>query len=287
MKDLYLKDLLNLTDEEISNSKIALNMTTNGILAFQEWENSNVNKRNVDFSYWSHSSYKNNNKKRNFTEVGQQCFGFVRIPNDNNKWLLVTVGKIKKIPDKPAVCEYEEIEKYSGFLGRLIVGLHKGNTFSNYVFNLSKFINKIKVVEVLPHEYQKIIFDGYDNVQLSFNELHYILNGLKYHDYQNALAKIKGIYCLTDTQTGNLYIGSAYGEDGLVQRWADYIDTNHGGNKALIDLYNAKGHDYFKKYFRFTLLEYFGKRTDTKKILDREQYWKRAFDTLEHGLNCN
>lgn len=40
-----------------------------------------------------------------------------------------------------------------------------------------------------------------------------------------------------DTHTGKLYIGSAAGEDGVVQRWGNYLDSKHGGNKKFIALY--------------------------------------------------
>ncbi len=39
--------------------------------------------------------------------------------------------------------------------------------------------------------------------------------------YYEALKKITGVYCLTDTHTGKLYIGSATGEGGVAQRWGN------------------------------------------------------------------
>ena len=284
MNTLKLKDLFNLTDKEIHNSKIALNMYSDrskGITAFQTWEESSEKDREVYYSYWSHYG-----PNRNFKNE-QLCFGFVQLPNDNKKWLLVTVGKIINVPNKPDICDYKEIKKYSGFLGRLIINLDKGNTYQRYVFNLSHYINEIKVVELLSHDYQKIKFNGYDNVQLSYHDLKVILEGQKYSDYKEALSHVKGVYCLTDMKEGNLYIGSAYNKYGLAQRWNDYINTKTGGNKALIDLYNKKGSFYFEENFRFTLVEYFDMKTDETTIINRENYWKMAFDTREHGLNCN
>ena len=285
MKDLYLKDILNLSEEDIQNARIALNMKVNNQSAFQVWEESKPDNREVEFSYWSHYSP----KKRNFLQ-GQICFGFVQLPNDNKKWLLVTVGKIIKVPktnEKPQICEYEEIDKFSGFLGRLIVEINKGNKFSTYVFKLTKFINEIKVTEILSQEYKKIEFCGYDNVHLSFNELNTILNSEKYSSYKQNLSCVKGIYCLTDTKAGKLYIGSAYGEHGFAQRWGDYIDTKNGGNAALIELYNKKGESYFENNFEFTIIEIFAKNTDITRITNRESYWKRVFLTRENGYNRN
>lgn len=106
-------------------------------------------------------------------------------------------------------------------------------------------------------------------------------------DYRTALEKITGIYCLTDTNTGKLYIGSASGEGGVAQRWGNYLESKHGGNVKLRELYNRKGSEYFEKYFRFTLIEYFGLSYDHDKIIEREQYWKKCFDTIKNGYNDN
>ena len=92
---------------------------------------------------------------------------------------------------------------------------------------------------------------------------------------------------MTDTHTGKLYIGSATGEEGVAQRWGNYLDSKHGGNKKLIALYEQKGAEYFEKYFTYTLLEYFGLSYDPVKIIEREQYWKRCFDTIKNGYNDN
>ena len=37
----------------------------------------------------------------------------------------------------------------------------------------------------------------------------------------------------------------------------------------------------------YTLLEYFGLSYDPTKVLEREQYWKRCFDTIKNGYNDN
>ena len=76
--------------------------------------------------------------------------------------------------------------------------------------------------------------------------------------YYEALKKISGVYCLTDTHTGKLYIVSASGEEGVAQRWGNYLDSKHGGNKQLIELYEKKGPKYFEENFTFALIEYFG-----------------------------
>ncbi len=105
--------------------------------------------------------------------------------------------------------------------------------------------------------------------------------------YFEALKKVNGVYCLTDIKTGKLYIGSAYGEEGVAQRWRSYLNSKHGDNRKLIELYQREGDTYFEKNFTFTLLEYFGLSYDPTKIIERESYWKDCLDTRQHGYNGN
>lgn len=65
------------------------------------------------------------------------------------------------------------------------------------------------------------------------------------------------------------------------------MNSTHGGNKKLKELYNKEGKEYFEKYFTFTLLEYFSLNYDHDRIIEREQYWKHCFDTIKNGDNDN
>lgn len=282
MNELLLKDILILNDVEKQNAKIALNMSWNGASHFDRWYKSSADNRDVSYSYASHYG----TKLRNFTRIGQIVFGFVQLPTNNKRRLLVTAGKITSLPQS-GPCNHEEVKRFQGLVGRLIVEIAKGNTYSRYIFNLSKFYEKAVVVEVLANDYQTISFNGLNNVHLTFHDLKLILNGEKYFDYRSALSSVKGVYCLTDTKTGKLYIGSAYNENGIAQRWKDYINTKTGGNEGLIELYNREGDKYFENYFEFTLIEYFGMNADKNKIIMRESYWKKAFSSKEQGYNRN
>lgn len=284
MKKLMLNDILHLSADQIDNSKIGLNMKWNGRSHFSNWYESDEYNRDTDFNYASH--YGNN---RNYTKIGQWSFGFVRLQDDPNKWLLISVGEITSIPtvDKRGACEHIEIEEFQGLIGRLIIRIHKGNTFSRYIFEMNRFINEAEVVEILPNIYEPIKFEGFDKVHLSFQTLKHILNGHKYYDYRAALMGIKGIYCLTDKKQGKFYIGSAYGVEGVLQRWSNYIDNKTGGNQALIELYQKEGDKYFEENFEYTIIETFEKKTETSKIIDRENYWKKVFKTKENGYNRN
>ena len=287
MAEIMLNDILHLTDEQIANSKIGLNMQWAGKSHFEKWYESDENNRDTSFSYSSHFGADSN--VRNFTKIGQWCFGFVRLKENPNKWILVTAGEITSIPidNGREPCGHIELPQYQGLVGRLIVEIHKGNTFSRYIFNMDRFINEAKVSEILSNIYEPIKFDGFENVHLKYKTLKTILDGSKYNDYKAALRGVKGVYCLTDCNESKFYIGSASGEMGVLQRWNNYIDNKTGGNEALIELYNQKGDEYFEKYFEYAILETFDKTTSRQKILDREKHWKEVFKTRENGYNRN
>jgi hypothetical protein len=60
-----------------------------------------------------------------------------------------------------------------------------------------------------------------------------IINSGK-EDWYNNLSTVKGIYLITDNNN-KLYVGSAYGVEGIWGRWKEYVNTNgHGNNIALI-----------------------------------------------------
>ncbi len=286
---IMLNDILNFTEEEIKNAKITLNMTAghDGKSFLDYWLETNDLKNAQKHCYWSHGGEKEENN-RNFTREGQINVGFVRM-NENDKWLLVTIGKITKIPQKPDHCEFEEYkEKYIGLYGRLIIRCKKGNTFARYCFNLSTFLDNCEVLEILPKRYEGEEFKGFDQISLKYDELKDMLAEKSRKTWKEALSQIKGVYCLTDKKTGKLYIGSATGENGFSQRWNDYLKTKTGGNVELIKLYEKEGEQYFIDNFQYTVLEWFGLNYDNKKILERENYWKNAFSTREgNGYNKN
>lgn len=282
--DLPLNNVLNLTKEEIENSKIEFNMQagSGGQPFLDRWLKHNEDEKMsgtcTDCSYWGWYG-----KQRNFYP-GQWVFSFARMTDD--EWLLISAAEIVDVPaDERATVNV--LERFVPLFGRLIIKCKKGNTFSRYVFNLSKYLEQASVKEILSCLYSGENFEGYDRVHLPYHRLADIFNGRILPTYYEALKKITGVYCLTDTHTGKLYIGSATGEEGVAQRWGNYLDSKHGGNKKLIALYEQKGSEYFEKYFTYTLLEYFGLSYDPIKILEREQYWKKCLDTIRNGYNDN
>lgn len=131
-------------------------------------------------------------------------------------------------------------------------------------------------------------FNTYDDVELSFEELHEMVEG-HYDDYHSALSSVKGIYMIIDGNTGKQYIGSAYSEEGIWGRWASYSATYHGGNLELIKLYEEHEkdyEDYFKK-FKYIILQILPMRMSDKEVIEMESKYKKRFLTREFGMNAN
>lgn len=281
---ILLNQLFNLTNEEICNSKIEFNMQagSGGSTFIDQWlvssEADKLAGTCKECSFWGW--YGN---QRNYLP-NQWAFSFVRLKSD--EWLFISAARIIDVPEK-SWARTEILTRFAPFFGRLIIKCSKGDTFARYVFHLNKYLNTAVVKEILPCLYSGEKFEGYDKVNLSYKTLKNIFSGKILPTYYEALQKVTGVYCLTDTFNGKHYIGSATGLDGIAQRWTNYLDSKHGGNKKLVKLYNEKGDAYFEQYFTFTLLEYFSLSYDSLKILEREQYWKKCLDTIKNGYNDN
>lgn len=98
---------------------------------------------------------------------------------------------------------------------------------------------------------------------------------------------VKGIYLITDMKTGKKYVGKASGQEGIWQRWSDYIYSGHGGDVELNSLLRANGGiDYARENFKFTLLEIVESSLE-EDLDERESYWKRVLTTRMPAVGLN
>ena len=278
---IKLNDLLRLTEEELKNTKVRFcqyNGESNPIDLFKKNPNELLN-----WHYWNSQKYK----------VGQLTIGLVKMNSD--EWLLFHIGRITKdlqLDYRDVGYDFETLnyvpEKgidYSDLYGRVIISYHK--SMMSQFPNANTVINDFVVKEILPSLYTGFDFPGYENVSLTFEQLETIING-NYPGYKNALEHQQAVYVLTDTNTGKLYIGSATSKyQQLLSRWTGYIRTFHNGNEELKLLYEKEGAEYFKKYFKYSIIENFNSNVDYNYIIKREDYWKKVLDTRRHGYNRN
>ena len=276
---LKLNDILGLTQEELSRTKIRLNTYNGDKNPIDEF------KKNpqllLDWNYWNNKSYRQ----------GQISIGLVNM--GNHRWLLFTVGEIKKVLDKPLKSndgingiqvEYNTFDKYADLYGRVVIHYHNK---TQQLFRNSDLISELEVKEILPAIFTGFDFPGYDNVSLTYEQLKTIVDG-DYPSYHNALRNQKAVYLQTDKATGKMYVGSATAEKGmLLARWSSYVYNGHGGNEGLIELVKEKGFHYIKENFQYTILENYNSKVDDEYVLKRESYWKEVFQSRKFGYNKN
>lgn len=146
-------------------------------------------------------------------------------------------------------------------------------------------IAKMPLAYVLDKRVALTDFDGFDRVNIDFKTLKYIVyDGIA--SWKSALSKVKGIYLIVDTVSGKQYVGSAYGEECIWQRWSNYARDGHGGNVELKELLRGNGEDY-KYNFKYSILEVCNMNLGDEYIISRESHWKEVLLTRRFGLNKN
>jgi len=90
---------------------------------------------------------------------------------------------------------------------------------------------------------------------------------------------------IVDTTDGKQYIGSAYGEGGLLERWRLYVETGHGGNRKIEEL--IRDHPERYENFQFSILQILPKTITQEEVTNIENLYKRKLLTKEFGLNDN
>ena len=273
---IMLKNLLNFPLEEYPNIKVKFNQWNgydNPIELYQD----NPDLINKQWLFWR--------AKQRYFNVGQTAICLAHIGGDY--WLLTTIKKVVKELGVNNGINYEgeEYEEFKPYYGRLIVKFHKRDRTQCPYYET--VCDLLEVNQILPDTFDDDNFPGYDKVKLSYSQLKNILDCRK-NDWIAALESQKAVYLITDRKTGKLYVGSATGDNGmLLQRWRNYADNGHGGNKGLIALIGEKGFDYVKENFQYSILENYNSKIDDSVILERESWWKEVLQTRKFGYNQN
>ena len=133
---------------------------------------------------------------------------------------------------------------------------------------------------------KKYPFSKPENIILPYLNLKQIIDDPElYSDWHAALSTIYGIYLITDTECGKHYIGAAYGKDGILGRWKEYIKTKHGGNKKIEEL--LKKHPGRHLSFQFSILQVLSHGLKEKEVQDIEKNYKDKLLTRKFGYNGN
>lgn len=174
--------------------------------------------------------------------------------------------------------DFEEMSNFDDLKERVIVKWTNAISWHQWIKN------EMEVIEIHPGLHYKH-FTDYSDFILTFSELKEILIN-QYGDWKRMLSGVKGIYLISDTKTGKLYVGSAYGEDGIWGRWNSYVSTNgHGGNKQLKELINKK--ENYANNFQFSILMILPKTITADQAIEKEKLFKNKLGTNSFGLNSN
>ena len=180
--------------------------------------------------------------------------------------------------------EYKTVEEpgFSDLSTRLIIDWGIGTR--SWAQWLNEKGNKI-VSEILPQGYIGS-FPGYYDFILNYNELReMIFNHDANREWHKKLNDVSAIYSILNTKNGKIYIGSAYGKEGLLQRWTTYAKDFTGNNKFLMKEKKEDSNCY--KYYRYSIIRVFESGITKKSVINHESLVKEKLGSRVYGLNDN
>ncbi|WP_025725404.1 GIY-YIG nuclease family protein [Acholeplasma granularum] len=299
LNDLFLFD--NLIKQYKSNKRIKLRFNTN----FKD------KKNHFTYDFVDMYTSKSNDFLPYILSIGsgkkarndEKDIQFQFIEVEDHRWLFV--GAYEIIEPKSNIhinqngisfnyAKALRLSNYDKFIDRVIVEwINKPRQF----FYVDKeIINNIKISEISSKPYfeRQINFPGYENLSMTYYDLKQHLNNQSFIEH---LSTIYAVYLITDIKKGKLYVGAAYGHDGLYGRWSTYLKEGYDRNELedskypnvkLKELVTKEGLSYIQDNFKYTILEIFPKTEIGKQqALLRETYWKEVFMTKTFGYNAN
>jgi len=198
-------------------------------------------------------------------------------------WLFAGVYRILSVEGAKSEFRYrtELLPGQDDLVGRIVVRF-KREFRNSYIWG-DKYGSQLEIAKLLELPFAIENFKGYNKVRLSHKDLKLIVNNSE-ESWRSALSSVSGIYLIMDKETGKAYVGSAYAEGGIWQRWRRYADTGHGDDVKLINLLEAKGVSY-AEHFQYAILEIADPLDTDKQVLERESHWKKVLMTHDFGYN--
>lgn len=266
-----LNELFNLPD--LANTKIRMHVVfDNNWNPIDSFKNGDIQGL-LTGQYWNFS-------KRKSYKVGETTIGLIRLFPRKDLWLLFHIGVVTEDLNiyEGAGYRFRTLNQYSKYFGRVIVKYK--NTTQALIRKAENIIDQCEIYQILPDVFDNDIFPGYENVNVSWDELKRVIEK---ESWRTALNNQKAVYLITDTSNGKMYVGSATAEQMLLDRWTTYARNRHGGNIQLTQL----SAEHIEKYFRYSILDIFKSTTDDQIILNRENWWKQTLLTRIFGYNSN
>lgn len=170
--------------------------------------------------------------------------------------------------------------EFSDFEGRTIV--EWGGGTRSWV---QRCRNK-SIIEIYPSGRSLEPFSDYLDCSLTHRELRELVTNAEAHrDWKSSLSAVSGVYLILAETSGQQYIGSAYGLDGIWGRWSTYAKNGHGGNQFLRKLLHDN--EAYPGAFRYSVLQVLPKSTTKAEVIRWESQYKIKLGSRALGLNAN
>ncbi len=281
---LKLVDVLSISESEYKNYKVHLaTVGTDGINPYNKFLLG-------EFKEWQEYQTQKNFSRKYIISL---------INYAKNKWLFGGVYEVLPVSPTLILREESNLFKYqtklvdcqTDLIGRAFIHYEKYYRASYPTLELipndkiSMSPRDAYIVSMVDKRISINDFNGFDEVNIDYQTLKAIVSD-NITSWKSALSNVKGIYLIADKLTGKQYVGSAYGEECIWQRWFEYAKNGHGGNKELKELLLNNGEDY-KYNFKYSILEVCNMNLGNEYIISRESYWKEVLQTRKFGLNKN
>jgi len=272
---MKLFDLINLKDKNLIPNECKIHLATS---------NGKEDPLDVFFS-GEFEDWQSFQAKKNYER--KYIVSLIKMGGEN-RWLFAGIYQsfgCDSYNEKGKYYKYktEYVACFDEFVGRLILIFDRAGKQSYR--DAENKADDILVSELLPEPLTIEMFPGFSNVIISKAKLDLIISK-NIESWKGALSSVAGVYLITDTLTGKLYVGSAVGEQGIWQRWSAYSANGHGDNTELRKLIRAEG-EGCSNNFQYSILEIADTHASEKDVLVREGHWKNVLCSRTHGNNRN
>lgn len=170
--------------------------------------------------------------------------------------------------------------KYSDLEGRVVIEWGAG------ALAWHQHMRNKAIIEIFPTGRELQPFSDYLDFSLSHQELCGLMeNPAAHRDWQSSLSAVAGVYMILAEESGEQYVGSAYGDAGIWGRWREYAVNGHGNNKLLKQI--VKHDKAYPEAFRYSILQVLPKSTKNSEVIRWETQYKVKLGSRATGLNVN
>ncbi|MCG8443719.1 MAG: GIY-YIG nuclease family protein [Caulobacterales bacterium] len=175
-------------------------------------------------------------------------------------------------PGSVLTYDLERDRRFAPYQGRLVIDWGPGARSW-----CQRAANQDKPIVELRREVRDAEWPGYMGVSLREDEIRGVPP-----NWAAKLGAANGVYLLVCPETGEQYVGAAFGAGGFLARWRAYAADGHGGNVLLRERRRRT-----QAPLAISILEVFGSAITEDEAHAAESRWKRALGTRAHGLNAN